>query len=464
MSVRSGQELIDETPRTDLLLAHLGLISRLDGASAWYANRRLHVNVGSEACRDQFGQVALTTAITLALRTSIPVTVTLGDPDALLAVGSMDGKRLADAVMQIGARLGQAPEDAALIAIGESTMPQPSKEPQLQITWDGWIAGVRPVAIRLGERKGCVLAAIAAAALAVSEVFLHFIGDLDAAWRPLTLSLWDPHSKEPGTEPGTLVTRLPDKWMLIGLGHLGQAHAWCISMLPYRRGEGEVWLVDSDHASVANESTGVFTSRSDAEPIPRLKTRLVAEALEVSGLGTRMLEIRLPSSYRWEPGHPDVALIGVDNLEFRRGLSLVGWPLSVDGGLGSTPSSFSALSLHVFPGAQSSSDIRAWQNDRELPRIDQLSTAFASLAHDVTDQCGMVQLADKAVALPFVGVTAACLAVAEPLKRLHGGPGLDAFSLSLDSQFPRASRAEVTDAVRIGSVEAAPADLREWGK
>jgi hypothetical protein len=41
------------------------------------------------------------------------------------------------------------------------------------------------------------------------------------------------------------------------------------------------------------------------------------------------------------------------------------------------------------------------------------------------DQCGVTELAGKAVGAAIVGITAACLAIAEATRELHGGTGHD---------------------------------------
>jgi hypothetical protein len=46
------------------------------------------------------------------------------------------------------------------------------------------------------------------------------------------------------------------------------------------------------------------------------------------------------------------------------------------------------------------------------------SAAYADLA----EECGRFELAGKAVAVPFVGTTAASFVVAETLRLYHGGP------------------------------------------
>ena len=47
------------------------------------------------------------------------------------------------------------------------------------------------------------------------------------------------------------------------------------------------------------------------------------------------------------------------------------------------------------------------------------------------DICGRTELAGKSIAVPFVGVTAATLAIAETLRILHDGPAYSDIKLSL---------------------------------
>lgn len=46
------------------------------------------------------------------------------------------------------------------------------------------------------------------------------------------------------------------------------------------------------------------------------------------------------------------------------------------------------------------------------------------------DRCGLTQLASRTVGVPFVGLIAACLTIAEVLRRLHGGAALEFLSTS----------------------------------
>jgi hypothetical protein len=451
MTMMSGQDLVDQTSRTHLLLAHLDLVDALADSSGWLGSRHIHVVVGRDACAEAFAQAAAVTIVNLAVRASLGVSVSVQDPIARTVLGPYRGELLADVLAQLGASEPTG-APAFLLTVGdvEGSLRHPG--PQLQVTWDGWVAGLRPFGLRMPERDGCILAAVAAGALGVSEAFHHFLGHLDAGWRPVSISLWDPLAPRPEEAIGPKLTHLPEEWMLVGLGHLGQAYAWCLGFLPYTAGQGSVWLVDDDYASAANVSTGILTRPSDAGPDPQLKTRIVCRWLEDAGLTTRLLECRLPESYYWEPGHPGVALIGVDNFRLRRRLSQISWPLCVDAGLGSAATSFAAMSVHSFPGQLLSFDVAAWSGTAVLPVPP---PALTELEGTTTDQCGVVMLADQAVGAAFVGTIAGCLVVAEPLRRIAGGAALDAVTLSLDLPSPRGASALNRQPLRIGTAAAA---------
>ena len=66
--------------------------------------------------------------------------------------------------------------------------------------------------------------------------------------------------------------------------------------------------------------------------------------------------------------------------------------------------------------------MQAWQEHESSRRAEraQQQPAYRDARASGADPCGLVQLAETAVAAPFVGVVAACIAVAEPLRVLHG--------------------------------------------
>ena len=65
-----------------------------------------------------------------------------------------------------------------------------------------------------------------------------------------------------------------------------------------------------------------------------------------------------------------------------------------------------------------------------LTKMAESNSAYQPLADD---DCGRAELAGKAVAVPFVGATAACLVVAEAVRMLHGGPAFTDIKFRLGS-------------------------------
>ena len=122
------------------------------------------------------------------------------------------------------------------------------------------------------------LAPMLAAALAVNEAFLYVSGHVGVAGRrAVGLSLWDP---APGcdwlgatvTEP--VLSLLPARLWLIGLGHLGQAYLWGLGLLPFARPQDlSLVLQDIDIITPSTESTSIL---SDSTLINIKKTRAMA--------------------------------------------------------------------------------------------------------------------------------------------------------------------------------------------
>ncbi|EQD31201.1 UBA/ThiF-type NAD/FAD binding fold containing protein, partial [mine drainage metagenome] len=118
-----------------------------------------------------------------------------------------------------------------------------------------------------------------AGALAVNEAFLYVNGGVPAAGkRALGLSLWRPGMEVDwlqSDESEPVLTYLPSRLWLIGLGHLGQAYLWGLGLLPYRD-PAEVALVlqDIDVITESTESTSILTG---AAMVGKKKTRAMAE-------------------------------------------------------------------------------------------------------------------------------------------------------------------------------------------
>ncbi|WP_309127100.1 hypothetical protein [Microbacterium sp.] len=420
----------DEISRVALLQLTDGSATSLEDAQRLFDTRQLVLQPTQAAVATASGQAALLTAAVTAIRTFGAVHVTLPE-DARVLGGIHRGQLLSDALRREGVHLDTDPvdPDATLIVLGgtDSDLQTASAGIVLHAGWEGWIAAVSPTR-RPAAAPGNVLTAMAAAALAVSEAFAHASGIVgsDAGYRALELNLLGPDNST-----GPELRYAPASWWLVGLGHLGQANSWVISHLPYLDpAVVEVTVQDTDRTSPANHSTSVLTpcgSRGVA------KTRLVAARLEDAGLRTRILERPLDADLRLRNDETlTVALIGVDNLPSRRALSAVGWPLTIDMGLGAGAHDYTAISMHRFPGSKRSEDVPAWQDqpatDRAIPGspgFDDLNSRF--------DQCGVLTLAGKAIGVPFVGIIAACLAVTEALKQLHNIPGSEVAGIDVST-------------------------------
>ena len=190
-------------------------------------------------------------------------------------------------------------------------------------------------------------------------------------------------------------------------------------MLPYRQDSGlSLVLQDVDRVTPSTESTGVL---SDQTMVGQLKTRAMAAWAEKRGFSTRIYERLFDGSFQRHPDEPAVALCGIDNGLGRRALDQVGFEFVVEAGLGRGHQDFRSIRLHTLPGSRPATEL--WKGtDRDAVEDVAGRAAYRDLAaKGQLDRCGVTVLAGKAVGAPFVGAVAACLALSETLRLLHGG-------------------------------------------
>ncbi len=444
----------DDIHRTALLAVHDGSQPTLEAAIAAHAGTGVIVCADRATCLDSSGQAALLTAMVTAVRAFGTVSVAVAAPETVITTGVLTGMTIAAAAAGEGAQLATASSLASIsdpwpvMLVGPGTLVPPElrqasvrSRPVLRASWSGWTASVRPSAAPLPESAGprCVLAAIAAAAMGISEAFGWTRGapGSDAGFRSIALNLWDPANDS--ADHGPALLHAPAAWWLVGLGHLGQAYSWAISWLPYANPSSvEIVLQDADRTIPANHSTGVLTPKASCRV---RKTRLVAAGLDHAGFDTRIIERCLGPDLHADPAECyHVALMGVDNLSARRLTSGAGWRFAVDIGLGTGPASYSSLLMRRFPGAQTSDEVTAWADPLAAPTVIPASPAFTHLTKH-HDHCGVVDLAGKAVGAAFVGIVAACLAIAETCRELHNGAGHDILTLDLSTMDHQAAAA-----------------------
>ena len=295
----------------------------------------------------------------------------------------------------------------------------------LRVTFDGWIAATGPLATveRLQESDHCPLAAVLAASLAVSEIFMEFSGtSVEATRRAVGLSLWRPdvHIGKAAAQ-GVEVEYLPRELWVLGLGHLGSAYLWGLAALRYGcTGDVEVVLNDFDRVGRENLETSVlFTDRSRG----RFKTRVCSDWLEERGIRTRLVERRFDERFVCGSGEPRLALCGFDDNAARRCLETAAFDRVVESGLGARADNFDVLAMHTLPNRRPAAEI--WPDpsrEEEDARAERLATQGRGYSVLGEDLCGRVELADASVSVPFVGTTAASLVLAEVLRVLHEGP------------------------------------------
>ena len=409
-----------------------GAATSIAEAEALFAGYRLALRIGEEAARDRHHQAALLTAVALARRVFLGGVSVAPLPEANLAVPLPFGITLAEAIVSLGASIGEPAADTPVIEIGGA--PSTRRAPfHVRAVFAGWRGGIVPAPLEAAPVPAPVmtLAPMLAAALSVNEAFLYVSRHVGVAGRrAVGLSLWDP---APACDwLGAIVNEpvlslLPARLWLIGLGHLGQAYLWALGLLPFARPQDlSLVLQDIDIITPSTESTSIL---SDATLINIKKTRAVAAWAERRGFSTVIHERLFDASFRRQDDEPAVALCGLDNGAGRQALDQVGFHFVVEAGLGRGHRDFRAIRLHTLPASRPASQI--WRSAQVDDQVEDRPAYKGMLASGALDRCGVTLLAGKAVGAPFVGAVAATLALSEVLRLLHGGAVHELIDLDL---------------------------------
>jgi hypothetical protein len=388
----------------------------------------LCIEVGPEVRTSREHQVALLTLVNVARRTLLGGVHVINAPKAPLLVPLANASSVYQAVVLLGGTNTKRLRKSWPVALIGDVEPGDIAAPCWRVTWEGWRGGVVPLGDgrRLTECSSAGLAPALAAATCAAETFFYYSGDHPmAGHRDAGMSLWSPTAPwlmPDSTEPQ--IVYLPSKLWLIGLGNLGQAYLWLLACLPYDPSTLDLMLQDDDRIGKSNESTSLLT---DSTMVGLMKTRAIACWLEEKGFRSTINERRFGRWTRRAPHEPNVALFGVDNSLARATLEQAGFGLVVETGLGAGPHAFRNFSLHAFPSSLNAT--RLWSGDVATNAGDVLKMpAYERSKHPGLDECGLAQLASRTVGVPFVGLTAAAFAIAELLRRLHGGPALELVS------------------------------------
>jgi hypothetical protein len=402
------------------------------------------VLVGADVASSEHLQVALLTAVNLAHKSfSAPVPVSASAvtwaAKPLTALATHTTVR--EEVVALGGVVTETlSESAPVVLIGDSDRAGRS----LRLTFDGWRVSVGPAATtpRLQERPYTPLAPIAAAAVAVGEAFSSWAQiSVEATRKHVAFSLWRPDL--PVDDPislGEQLIEIPEKLEVFGLGHLGQAYVWALASLPLDKASFLLYLCDDDIVESPNLETGALLRSED---LPGRKTRVVSKWLKARDIGYRVLERFIDKDYRRCGTEPMVAIAAFDNNEARQWLANANFACLVDAGLGGEATNFDSISVKTWP-QQATSPAELWpletEDDRKKREERQARRAASNAAYtDIApDDCGKILVANKAVAVPFVGAVAASLAVAELLRAANGGPVYSSARVRVCSQGDRA--------------------------
>lgn len=429
----------DEIDRTAKILVDTRGLS-IDEAEAALRSLVLQVDVGHELADDAAAQAALLTVVNAGTRAFLGGVHVRLSADPILTAGWCDGLTASAAVQHLGGQLrDDLDDDLPTLVIGATS--DPVGKPVLYLAWSGWAGGVAEYRGRLtGGPGGTELAGIAAAALGVSEVFQRQTGDTVAGRRELGVSLWRPDLDWTSLDAsGPVISFLPAGLWLLGLGHLGQAYAWTLGLLPYADpSEVRVGLVDFDVIVRGNTATQLLVSTAD---IGRRKTRVVADALERRGFETRIVERAFDEHFHpvtdGNPvrDEPRVALAGFDSIVPRQSLGLDRFDRVVDAGLGNG-AEYLDMVIQTFPAAgdpATAFGARRRTGDRPLgptyeAEVDRQVAAGVDLA---AARCGMVDVAGVTVGAAFVGALVSTIVIADLLRLLHDGADFSIVSLDL---------------------------------
>ncbi|MCW2690812.1 MAG: UBA/ThiF-type binding fold containing protein [Mycobacterium sp.] len=439
----------DDIHRTAKILVDAGTVASFDDAYAMLRSFVLQVDVGPDLADDPAAGAALLTTVNSAARAFLGGVRICLAADPVLPTGWGVGLTASAAVARHGGELvDHLDPDIPTLTIG--TNPASTGDPVLHLTWRGWAGAVveRPDRL-LDGANGNELAGVAAAALGVSEMFQRQTGNVVAGRRDVGLSIWRPDLDWSSPDAiGPPLRYLPAAVWLLGLGHLGQAYAWTLGLLPYATPHDvRVGLVDYDVVVPGNAATQMLVRPGD---IGRLKTRVVSDALESLGFDTRIVERAFDQHFHpvshGDPrrDEPLIALAGFDVVEPRRQLGQGRFAHVVDGALGGG-TDYLGIDVHTFPAAGEPSAVFASAKPRLHLALGaayeaEIERQIAAGEDETAARCGIVDVAGITVGAAFVGTLASTMVIGDLLRLLHEG-GASFSIISVDLRAPQANRA-----------------------
>ena len=447
-----------ETARIQAVLVNAGLCS-YEKAYEVLSAAQLIIHIEEQA-ETIAGQAAFLTAVVTASRCFLGGVFITGNIDVPLLLSNIfEAKTLNDAARLLGARSSMVPANARMILIGKSDCVVDRWS--VRAFWNGWVAGVMPGKNNCAAASSnCALAGIAAGALAVGQAFDAQQNNVLAGKFTQIVSLWSPDLGEDGADyhaPDMGQISLPNSLWLIGLGNLGQAYIWSLSMLPYKSATDlTLFLQDDDTVRAENWGTSILIQE---KKYGDLKTYVVEKWCQTRGFNVRRIDRRLDGNLRCTGKEPLIALAGLDRIPPRRLLGLPGFEYVIDAGLGATTRDYKDFRINVFDKLLDPAHHFADMDDNQKATIDQLMQlpAYRELAEaeGAKAACGLaVDLAGSSVAVPFVSTFVGALAVAQAIRIASNCPHHQTIQGNVnDMRTIRATLGLQPDRISVGAVK-----------
>ncbi|PZS37533.1 MAG: hypothetical protein DLM62_18715 [Pseudonocardiales bacterium] len=429
----------DHLHRTAKILIDAGKAADPYEAHRFLETLVFQVAVGAGIEHDPAAQAALATVVNAGHRAYLGGVRVRLDADPTMTTGWAAGMTAAETVTRYGGQVvDHLTADRPTLAVGRPAAPVGKSV--LHLTWRGWAGGVVQSAQSRLDGEGTVPAGIMAAGLGVSEIFQQQLGAVVPGRRDVGISVWRPDLDWRADDAiGPDLQYLPASLWLLGLGHLGQAYAWTLGMLPYRMARDvQLGLVDFDLVVDGNTATQLLVGASD---VHHRKTRIVAAALEHRGFRTRIVERAYDENFRplahANPtrNEPTIALAGFDDITPRRVLGEAGFTRIVDAGLGAGPVEYLDMLVHTFPAPEgpATAFTKPPSSTRSLPDSYEAEIArqIKAGADGTAARCGMLDIAGVTVGAAFVGTFASTLVIGDILRLLHGGAEYSVIAVDL---------------------------------
>jgi len=407
-----------ETSRIRAALVNSGRYSFVE-AERKLESLRLDIQIGSESAATLSGQAAALTAVVTASRCFLGgVTLTGAIDQPLILPLPLPADTLGQAAILLGATRRLSTQPSRVVVVGSQKFSDSVWS--IRAIWNGWSAGIVPgnQSSSLVGRSDCALAGIAAGALAVCNAFSAEQNDPFAGEIIQGISLWEPDKREQWlNNNGPDEYYLPDAIWLVGLGNLGQAYLWNLSLLPYSDPTSlQLFFQDDDIVSEENWGTSILVKRGN---YGILKTRLAEEWAESRRFRSRRIDRRLDEHLRRISSEPNIAMAGLDKMSARRLLGRPGFDYIIDGGLGATAHDYRRFRLNVFDQSLDPASHFSGVLDASESKVEDVLRLPAYREVENTqhfDSCGMAELAGQSVAVPFVSVFLASIAVTQAIR------------------------------------------------